>query len=140
MARTLAQVSLVLVINLVGATGAMAQIDTPLTDQIGDAARGRALVADKRKTFCLLCHSGPFPEERFMGNLAPPLDGAGMRMSAAALRQQIVDPRRHNPATIMPAYDRTDGFQRVAKAFAGRTILNGQEIEDIVAYLQTLKN
>lgn len=126
--------------NLAGVTGALSQIDPPLTDQIGDAGRGRALVADKRKTFCLLCHSGPFPEERFMGNLAPPLDGAGARLSAANLRQQIVDPRRHNPATIMPAYNRADGFQHVAKAFAGRAILNGQEIEDIVAYLQTLKN
>ena len=106
----------------------------------GDASRGRALVADRRKSFCLLCHSGPFPEERFMGNLAPPLDGAGARWSADALRYRLVDSRKLNPETIMPAYYQTEGVDRVARAFEGKTILTAQEIEDIVAFLTSLRD
>lgn len=111
-----------------------------LTDMPGDAARGRAIVADRRKGLCLLCHPGPIPEERFMGNLAPALDGAGRRWSAAELRARLVDASRLNPDTIMPPYFRTEGFARMAPALRGRTILTAQEIEDVVAYLVSLKD
>ncbi|MGL4287657.1 MAG: sulfur oxidation c-type cytochrome SoxX [Phreatobacter sp.] len=110
-----------------------------LTDVPGDPARGRAIVADRRKGLCLLCHSGPIPEERFMGNLAPALDGAGRRWSAAELRARLIDASRLNPETIMPPYFRTEGFERMAPALRGRTILTAQEIEDVVAYLASLK-
>ncbi len=105
----------------------------------GDPARGRALVADRRKSFCLLCHTGPFPEERFMGNLAPPLDGAGTRWTPDDLRLRLVDPARLNPDTIMPAYARADGLDRVARQFRGQPLLSSQDIEDIVAFLGSLK-
>ncbi|QCI64148.1 sulfur oxidation c-type cytochrome SoxX [Phreatobacter stygius] len=121
------------------APGALDPGAVPLTDAPGDAARGRAIVADRRKSFCLLCHSGPIPEERFMGNLAPPLDGAGARWSAAALRLRLIDASRLNPDTIMPPYFRTEGFERMAPALRGRTILTAQEIEDVVAYLVSLR-
>lgn len=74
-----------------------------------------------------------------MGDLAPDLSGVGARLSAAQIRLRIVDPGRVNPATIMPAYFKTDGLQRVAPAFRGKTILTAQQIEDVVAFLATLK-
>lgn len=88
---------------------------------------------------CLLCHSGPFPEERFQGNLAPSLAGVGARLSTGQIRLRIVDPGRVSPQTIMPAYFRTEGLQRVAPAYRGKTVLSAQQIEDIVAFLATLK-
>jgi len=110
-----------------------------LTGQPGDAARGRAIVANRQVGLCLLCHSGPIPEERFQGNLAPSLSGAGARWSEGQLRLRIADAGRLNPATIMPPYYRSDGLERVAKAFVGKTILSAAQVEDVVAYLMTLK-
>ena len=111
----------------------------PLTATPGDAARGRAIVANRSVGLCLLCHSGPFPEERFQGTLAPSLAGAGVRWTVAQLRLRMVDGSRLNPDTIMPSYYRTSGLQRVAKAFEDKTILTAQQIEDVVAWLATLK-
>lgn len=114
-------------------------IARPLTETSGDAARGRAIVANRSVGLCLLCHSGPFPEERFQGTLAPSLAGAGGRLTAAQLRLRLVDGSRLNPDTIMPSYYRTAGLQRVAKAFEDKTILTAEQIEDVVAWLATLK-
>lgn len=111
----------------------------PLTTVPGDAARGRAIVVNRQQGLCLLCHSGPFPEERFQGNLAPSLAGAGSRWNAAQLRLRIVDSRRLNPDSLMPALHGTEGRQRVAPAFAGKPVLDAQQVEDVVAFLQTLK-
>jgi sulfur-oxidizing protein SoxX len=113
-------------------------IPASLTGSKGDPARGRAIVANRQVGLCLLCHSGPFPEERFQGNLAPDLRSAA-RLSEGEIRQRIVDPRRANPDTIMPAYFDTVGLARVAPSFRGKTILSAEQIEDIVAYLLTLK-
>nr|WP_315400687.1 sulfur oxidation c-type cytochrome SoxX [uncultured Duganella sp.] len=115
-------------------------IAAPLADATpGDPARGRALVANRQASLCLLCHTGPIPEERFQGNLAPDLQGAGQRWSAAQLRLRIVDASHFNPETIMPSYYKTDGLNRVAPAFQNKTILDAQQIEDVVAWLLTLK-
>jgi sulfur-oxidizing protein SoxX len=110
-----------------------------LTGKPGDPARGRAIVADRQVGLCLLCHSGPFPEERFQGDLAPSLAGAGSRWSEAQLRLRLVDPKRFNPATIMPSYRRTEGLSRVAPARRGRPLFTDEQVEDVVAYLATLK-
>ena len=109
-----------------------------LTGAKGDPARGRAIVANRQVGLCLLCHSGPFPEERFQGDLAPDLKGAGKRWTEAQLRARIVDSRRLNPSTIMPSYYRTEGHWRVAPALRGKPLLSAEQIEDVVAYLGTL--
>lgn len=105
----------------------------------GDPLRGRAIIVDRQKGFCLLCHSGPFPEQRFMGNLAPDLAGAGARNTIPQLRLRIAMPSHIMPDTIMPSYFVTDGLNRVAKPFQGKPILDAQQIEDVVAFLATLK-
>ena len=114
-------------------------IPQPLADKPGDAARGRAIVANRSVGLCLLCHSAPIAEERFQGTLAPSLAGAGGRWSVAQLRLRIVDAKRLNPQSLMPAFHRTEGLQRVGTAFAGKPVLDGQQVEDVIAYLQTLK-
>ncbi len=111
----------------------------PLTASPGDAARGRAIVVDRYKGLCLLCHSGPFPEQAFQGNLAPDLGDVGLRLSPAQLRQRIIDSRVLNPHSMMPSYHRTEGLQRVAPAFSGKPILTAQEVEDVVMFLSTLR-
>ncbi len=111
-----------------------------LSTQPGDSVRGRAIVASRQTGLCLLCHSGPFPEERFQGNLAPELKASVARLNAPQLRARIVNAAYFNSQTIMPAYYQTSHLNRVAPKFAGQTILNGQEIEDVVAFLMTLNN
>ena len=115
-------------------------VPASLTGQPGDAARGRAIVANRGVGLCLLCHSGPIVEERFQGDLAPSLAGAGSRRSESQLRLRIVDGTRLNADTIMPPYYRTSGLQRVARNFQGKTILSAAQVEDVVAYLATLRD
>lgn len=115
-------------------------IPTSLTSHPGDAVRGRAIVVDRTRGLCLLCHAGPFPEVRFQGNLSPDLHGAGSRWSAGQLRLRLVDSRRLDPDTIMPPFYATDGLTRVGGAFTGHTILSAEEIEDVVAFLTTLRD
>ncbi|MGC5779666.1 sulfur oxidation c-type cytochrome SoxX [Methylobacterium sp. NFXW15] len=114
-------------------------IPESLTGAPGDSTRGRAIVADRTRGLCLLCHAGPFPEERFQGNLAPDLTGVGGRLSPGQLRLRLVDGRVLNPETIMPSYYSLAGLARVGRAWQGRTILSTTEIEDVVAFLATLR-
>jgi len=123
-----------------GAAGAQDSIPASLTGAKGDPSRGRAIVTNRQLGLCLLCHSGPFPEEPFQGNLAPDLAGAGKRSTEGQLRLRIADSSRINPATIMPAYHRTDGLTRVAPVWRDKPILTAEQIEDVVAFLTTLKD
>ena len=111
-----------------------------LSSEAGNPVRGRAIVVSRQTGLCLLCHSGPFPEERFQGNLAPELKASVARLNAPQLRARIVNAAHFNPQTIMPAYYQASHLNRVAPKFVGQTILNGQEIEDVVAFLMTLNN
>lgn len=113
-------------------------IPEPLTPARGDAARGRALVVERSST-CILCHSGPFPEQKFQGDLAPDLSGSGRRWSEGQLRLRLVDASRLNAATIMPSYYRLDGLYRVGTLWRGKPILSAEQIEDIVTYLASLR-
>jgi len=111
----------------------------PLGGARGDPARGRSIIGNRQVGLCLLCHSGPFPEERFQGTIGPDLNGVGARLSEAQIRLRIADPGRVNPGSIMPAYFRTEGLTRVAPSLRGKPILTAQQIEDVVAFLVTLK-
>jgi len=113
-------------------------IPQSLTGAAGDVARGRALVLERSST-CILCHGGPFPETRFQGDLAPSLAGAGGRWSEGQLRLRLVDAASLNPATIMSSYYRLDGLVRVGPAWRGKPILSAEQIEDMVAYLSSLR-
>ena len=114
-------------------------IPASLTDAAGDPARGRAVILDRRLGTCLLCHTGPFPEEKFQGTLAPDLSGAGSRWSEGQLRLRIVDATRLDPDTIMPPYYRVDGLTLVGERWRGKPILSAEQIEDVVAFLLTLR-
>jgi len=114
-------------------------IPASLTGMPGDPERGRAIVVNRQVGLCLLCHTGPFPEERFQGTLAPDLSGAGARATEGQLRLRIVDASRIKPDTIMPPYYRIDGLTRVAPAFRDKPILTAEQVEDVVAFLMTLR-
>lgn len=114
-------------------------IPVSLTGAEGDPARGRAIVANRTVGLCLLCHSGQFPEDRFQGNMAPDLNGAGARWSEGQLRLRIVDARKFNADTIMPPFYRVDHLTRVPEAYRDKPVLTAAQIEDVVAYLMTLK-
>ena len=116
-----------------------AAIPQALTDQPGDPENGRAVVIHRQKGNCLACHTMPIPEQSFHGEIGPDLSGVANRYNAGELRLRIVDPKVINPGTIMPAYYRTNGLHRVLEKFEGKTMLTAQEVEDVIAYLQTLK-
>lgn len=136
--RAVRRLIFVLVIAFSAKAFASDEMATRLTGQRGDPVKGRAIVANRQVGLCLLCHSGPFPEERFQGDLAPDLRGTGKRWTEGQLRLRLVDPARLNPETIMPSYDRTQGLSRVPPAWR-KPILTPEQIEDVVAYLATLK-
>jgi sulfur-oxidizing protein SoxX len=115
-------------------------IPASLTGAPGDPVRGKAIVVSRQTGLCLLCHSAPLPEEKFQGTIGPDLKGAGSRNTEGQLRLRIVDSRIFNPDTIMPAYYRRDGLERVAPAFRGKTVLTAEQIEDVVAFLMTLRD
>lgn len=116
------------------------QIRAPLSAEPGDAARGKAAVLSRDGGNCFLCHTVPDAGETPLGNIGPPLAGVGKRLSAAQLRLRLVDSTRINKSTVMPAYYRIKGLRGVAPAYAGKPLLTAQQIEDVIAYLLTLRN
>jgi L-cysteine S-thiosulfotransferase len=116
-------------------------VPTPLTQTPGDAQRGRAIVVNRQVGLCVLCHSGPFTaaEAPQQGNLSTNLAGTGSRWTEAQLRLRVVDAKRLNPDSLMPAYHRSTGLNRVGPAFVGKPVLDAQQVEDVVAFLITLK-
>ncbi len=114
-------------------------IPAPLEGARGDAARGRALIVARDAANCVLCHAVPDPAVRFSGNVGPSLDGVARRLTTAQLRLRIADNLRVNPDSVMPGYYRDEGLDRVASAYRGKPILDAGQVEDIVAYLATLK-
>lgn len=114
-------------------------IAKPLAGLTGDAERGRAIVLDRAVGNCLICHQVPIPSERFQGELGPDLAGVGSRLTEARIRMTLVDQSRLNPDTLMPPYHRTSDLKNVAEAYKGRPVLSAQQIEDVVAWLVSLK-
>lgn len=118
---------------------AAGQEHPPLTATPGDPEAGRRIVGDRALSACLLCHAGPFPAPHLQGAIGPPLDGVADRLTPGEIRLRLVDPRRVNPDTVMPAYFVTEGLHRVGPAWAGKPILTAPQIEDVVAFLTTLR-
>jgi len=112
----------------------------PLPALSGDAGRGQAIVVSRQVGLCLLCHAAPVGDARVQGNLAPNLAGVGARWSVPQLRQRVANARSLNPDSIMPAYASTEGLNRVGPAWVGQPLLDSQQIEDVVAFLQTLQH
>jgi sulfur-oxidizing protein SoxX len=127
-------------LGMAGAQTKGAGVTESLSGVPGDPVRGRAIIVSRQTGLCLLCHNGPFPEERFQGNLAPVLSISVANLTAPELRARIMDASRFNANTIMPSYYREDHLYRVASKFKGQTILNAQEIEDVVAFLVSMNN
>ena len=149
--KKLAVMALGLVLGLAIGTGAMAQdmmkyevkdgesIVKSLTGKKGDAKKGRETAISRKKGNCLACHVMPIPEQPFHGLLGPDLNGVASRYSEGEIRLRIVDPKVLNEGTIMPAFYKKDGLYMVLKKFVGKTIVSAQDVEDMVAYLMTLK-
>lgn len=114
-------------------------IPNSLSGKPGDVANGKKIFVHRKKGNCLTCHTAPIPEEEFHGNVAPDLAGVGSRMSVGEIRLRVVNPKIVNPDTMMMAFYRTHGLRQVNENFAGKPMLNEQEIEDVVAYLASLK-
>jgi sulfur-oxidizing protein SoxX len=116
-------------------------IPAPLTATAGDAAAGQQIVIDRRLGNCLSCHEiGALRAEPFHGEIGPPLDGVASRWDVAALRMILVNAKKvFGDGTAMPAFYRADGLYRVRPEFAGKPILTAQQVEDVVAYLATMK-
>lgn len=113
-------------------------IHAPLVPGVGDPLRGREVISG-RDGNCLLCHAVAETGVRFMGDIAPPLSGVGGRLSEGQLRLRIVDSSRLNPDTVMPSYYKVEGLVRVAPAWRDKPVLTARQIEDVIAYLKTLK-
>ena len=111
-------------------------LETPLAPS-ADAARGREVFVAREAGHCVLCHA--VPGVALAGDVGPSLAGVGSRLSAAQMRLRIADITRVNPQSVMPAFHRTEGLVRVAPQYAGKPALTGQQVEDLVAYLGTLK-
>lgn len=105
----------------------------------GDAQRGAAIAASRTQGLCVLCHVLPGLPATQAGNLGPALAGVGTRLSGEALRARLVAPERFNPDTVMPAYGRTEGLTRVTASRRGQALLDAQQLDDVVAFLGTLK-
>jgi sulfur-oxidizing protein SoxX len=114
-------------------------IPLSLTGGRGDPQRGRDVTVKRELGNCLLCHRVPLPEERFQGTIGPDLSGVAGRLSEGQIRLRIVDESRLNPQTIMPPYYRLEGLHRVMAAYRGRPVLSAEQVEDVVAFLLTLR-
>lgn len=116
------------------------EIPKALTDKAGDPENGRKVAIDRKLGNCLACHQiAQIPEQPFHGNIGPELSDIGARLTPAEIRLQIVNSRALNPDSAMPAFYKVEGINQVKAGFEGKPILDAQQIEDVIAYLETLK-
>jgi len=117
------------------------EVSKSLTGTAGDPAAGRDVFANRKKGNCLACHqTTDQSEQQFHGEVGPTMDGVAERYEAPALRAILVNSKTVlGDETIMPGFYSLQLGVRIADKFAGKTILSAQEVEDVIAYLQTLK-
>jgi sulfur-oxidizing protein SoxX len=116
-----------------------AEIRESLTGRPGDAERGRAIAADRALGNCVACHAMPVGEP-FQGDVGPDLRGVASRLSEAEIRLRVVDAKMVNPGTAMPPYHRVERLHGMRKDLVGKPILSAGQVEDVVAFLMTLKD
>ena len=115
-------------------------VTASLTGVPGDPANGRKVFMNRKQGNCLACHvNSEMSEQTFHGEVGPVLDGVADRWTQAEIRGMIINSKKVFEGTIMPAFYRDSGFTRTLKKFQGKTILKAQQVEDVVAYLLTLK-
>jgi L-cysteine S-thiosulfotransferase len=114
-------------------------IPAPLGGLKGDVGRGEAIVRDRRVGNCIICHQFPIKDEPFQGEIGPSLIGIGTRLKEGQIRLRLVDESKINTATLMPPYYRIAGLVNVAPEYEGEPGLTAQQLEDVVAYLLSLK-
>ena len=115
-------------------------VEQSLTGLPGDAAEGRKVFANRKQGNCLACHmNADLAEESFHGEVGPPMDGVADRWTVAELRGIVTNSKMMFEGTIMPAFYVDAGYTRPLDDFAGQSILTAQQVEDVVAYLTTLK-
>ena len=119
-----------------------------LTGAAGNAENGRKIMTSKSLGNCVSCHAAEaYADVPFQGEVGPILDGAGSRWTEAELRGLVANPKMTFEGTIMPAFYKVDGFTRPGDAYTGKAapadlppLLSAAQIEDVVAYLMTLKD
>ncbi|WP_319546663.1 sulfur oxidation c-type cytochrome SoxX [Ruegeria conchae] len=115
-------------------------VKASLTGKAGDAISGREVFANRKLGNCLACHSNSeMPEQSFHGEVAPLLDGVADRWEEAQLRGIVANAKMTFEDTMMPAFYIDSGYERPLEGFEGKSILTAQQVEDVVAYLMTLK-
>jgi L-cysteine S-thiosulfotransferase len=108
-------------------------IPQSLTGKPGDAHRGRALLAKREAANCLTCHSIKDRDMQPGGKKGPALDGVGAALTPAQLRLSVVDFSRVTRGAAMPSFHKTGIGQ------GDTPKLSAAEVEDVVAYLASLK-
>jgi sulfur-oxidizing protein SoxX len=117
----------------------LASLLAPAVGAQGSAARGEAIALSRSQGLCVLCHAVPGQNPALQGTIGPPLAGVGSRLDAATLRQRLMAPEQFNPDTVMPSYGRSTGLQQVALAQRGQPLLSDAQVDDVVAWLSTLR-
>lgn len=123
-------------------------VEASLSGAAGDAASGAKIVSSKKLGNCIACHQvTALSDSPFHGEVGPTLDGVADRWSEAELRGILSNSKKTFEGTVMPAYYKVDGFVRPGKAYTGKApdgpldpLLSAQQIEDVVAFLSTLKD
>lgn len=139
---------------VLGSTSAYAEVVAPtnvmfedgavsksLTGTPGDAAAGAKAFSNRKQGNCLACHANTdMADQPFHGEVGPSLDGVATRWTEAELRGIVANSKKTFEGTIMPAFYITEGYNRPLEKFEGKSVLTAQQVEDIVAYLMTLKS
>ena len=121
-------------------------IESSLSGAPGNADEGAKVAASRAMGNCVACHKISTLDAAFQGEVGPSLDGVADRWNEAELRGIVADAKKTYEGTIMPSFYKVSGFVRPGDGFTGKAaegeldpLLSAQQIEDVVAFLTTLK-